>query len=154
MREKNHISLIVNLNILKAMNQVIAPQTKYGDFILSFSNLDPKVFQREYDKTKAKIISGIVITARDQSKCSVKDWKWPESKTVQSQFQLYVMELITGNHDHSKDPIVEITGEIIDKTDKTKIQIQVIKEIQPILFISYKPNMVWSEESKSINIDF
>lgn len=154
MREKNHVSLIMNLNLLKVMNQILSPQTKYGDFIITFSNMDSKNFHREYEKTKTKIISGIIITSREQGRLSFRDWKWPDLKVVQNQFQVYVMELVTGSHDHNKEPIVEITAEIIDKSDKTKIQIQVLKEIHPILLISYKPTTIWIEESKNIDINF
>ena len=154
MREKNHISMILNLNLLKAMNQVVSPQTKYGDFVLSFSNIDPKTFQREYEKTKYKIISGITIYSKDQTKLNIKEWKWPDPKVVQSQFQVYVMELVTGSHDHNKDPISEITAEIIEKKEQTNIQIQVLKEIQPVLFISYRPSTSWSIENKPTSIDF
>jgi hypothetical protein len=64
------------------------------------------------------------------------------------------MELVTGNHDHNKEPITEITGEFIDKIDKSKFQIQVSKEIQPVLLISYRPITNWSSENKTIAVEF
>ena len=118
MREKSHISVVMNINLLKAMNHVVSPQVKYADFIMTFSNMEPKLFQREYEKTKTKIISGLIVFAKDQSKLSTRDWKWPTPNELQNQFQIYVMELMTGNHDHTKEPIYEITAEIIDKADK------------------------------------
>jgi hypothetical protein len=154
MREKSHISVVMNINLLKAMNHVVSPQVKYADFIMTFSNMEPKLFQREYEKTKIKIISGLIVFAKDQSKLSTRDWKWPMPRELQNQFQIYVMELMTGNHDHSKEPIYEITAEIIDKADKSSIQIQVLKEIQPILLISYKPTTNWGSENKATIINF
>ena len=64
------------------------------------------------------------------------------------------MELMTGNHDHSKETILEISTEIIDKTDKSSIQIQVLKEIQPVLLISYKPVTNWGSETRPVTIEF
>jgi hypothetical protein len=154
MREKTHISVILSINLIKAMNQTIAPETKYADFVLSLSNMDPKTFQKEYEKTKSKIASGIYITSKDQNRSFIRDWKWPSPIVLQNQFQVYVMELITGNHDHNKEPITEITGEFIDKTDKSKFQIQVSKEIQPVLLISYRPITNWSSENKAIAVEF
>ena len=154
MREKSHVSLIMNINLLKAMNLILAPQTKYADFILTFSNMDPKLFQKEYEKTKIKISSGIILLSKDQSKLPTREWKWPLASVLQSQCQVFVMELMTGNHDHSKEPILEVSTEIIDKTDKSSIQIQVLKEIQPILLISYKPVTNWGSETRPVTIEF
>ncbi len=154
MREKSHISVIISINLLKAMNQIVSPNMKYADFIITFSNMEPKLFQREYEKTKTKISSGLLVYAKDQSKLTTRDWKWPMPSELQNQFQIYVMELMTGNHDHSKEPVNEITAEIIDKTDKSSIQIQVLKEIQPILLISYKPTTNWGSENKATTINF
>lgn len=154
MREKSHVSLIMSVNILKAMNQFLAPHTKYSDFVLAYSNMDTRQFQKEYEKTKDKITFGILVSSSEQSKLTIRDWRWPQSSAVQKQFQDYVMELMTGNHDHTKEPLLEVFAEIIDKVDKTKIQVQVPKEIQPILFISYKPTTIWSRENKVTNIDF
>jgi hypothetical protein len=154
MREKAHISVVLNINLLKIMNQVISPQTKYGDFVLTFSNLDAKNFQREYDKTKVKFSNGILITTKDQKKQTIRDWKWPEAKLIQSQFQMQVMEFMTGNHDHTKEPLVEVLGEILGKVDLSELQIQTIPEIQPILFISYKPSLIWSDQTKPVSIQF
>ena len=154
MREKTHISVIMSINLIKAMNQAIAPETKYADFVLSLSNMEPKIFQKEYEKTKAKIASGLYIISKDQNRSFIRDWKWPSPIVLQNQFQVYVMELVTGTHDHNKEPIMEITGEIIDKNDKSKIQIQVSKEIQPILLVSYKPSTTWSNENIPIPVEF
>lgn len=154
MREKTHISVVMSINLLKAMNQAIAPETKYADFVLSLSNMDPKTFQKEYERTKAKIASGLYITSKDQNRSFIRDWKWPSPIVLQNQFQVYVMELVTGTHDHNKEPIVEITGEFIDKTDKSKFLIQVSKEIQPALLISYRPLTNWSSENKAIVIEY
>lgn len=154
MREKSHVSLIMSVNILKAMNQFLAPQTKYADFVLAFSNMDSKLFQKEYEKTKSKLTSGIQVSSSDQGKLIIRDWKWPQASVVQKQFQEYVMELVTGSHDHTKEPLLEVFAEIIDKADKTKIQVQIPKEIQPILFISYKPTTIWSRENKTTHVEF
>jgi hypothetical protein len=154
MREKNHISLVFQINLIKAMNQVIAPQTGNGDFVLGLSGADPKIFQKAYDKTKTKIFNGIQITTKDQSKLVVKDWKWPDAKTIQNQFQSQIMEIMTGTHDHTKEPLVEINAELVSKLDLSEIKIQVLPEIQPILFISYKPSLLWSNLSKPSEIQF
>ena len=154
MREKTHVSLIMSINLLKAMNLILAPQIKYADFILTFSNMDPKLFQKEYEKTKIKISSGIILLSKDQNKLPTREWKWPLASVLQSQCQVFVMELMTGNHDHSKEPILEVSTEIIDKTDKSSIQIQVLKEIQPVLLISYKPVTNWGSETRPTSIEF
>ncbi len=154
MREKNHISLVFNINFIKVMNQVIAPQTGSGDFVLGLSGADPKIFQKAYDKTKTKVYNGIQITTKDQTKLIIKEWKWPDAKTIQNQFQTQIMEIMTGSHDHTKEPMIEINAELVSKLDMSEIKIQVIPEMQPILFISYKPSIIWSSISKPSDIQF
>jgi hypothetical protein len=67
---------------------------------------------------------------------------------VLSRSEINIVSKWAHEEDEDGDVVVK------DKKDKSKFQILVSKEIQPVLLISYRPITNWSSENKAIAVEF
>lgn len=149
LREANHISLSLRVHLDDLMHDVVAAKLTPFEFLEQFASMPTREFEMQYARVQSLVESETRIVLPSGKVVALRQWRWPDTRSFQSQIRESAMQMAVAPHDHLPEQENEIFAEATAKEDFSAISLRLAPQLRPILIVNYRPHQVWMEQQTS-----
>jgi hypothetical protein len=149
LRDPTHLSLMLYIRYTEALHKALAPETNYGEFLLTHSAMKPEDFQRQVRRAQEKLQSGVRVTLNGKQEVPIVDWVWPDAARAQSLFRQEVMEATVGGAGRHHDEPIEVRADVMHDREIKGASIRFPEAFGKVLLVWYRARQTWVEASRS-----
>ncbi len=149
LRDQNHVAITLHLNYSDVLHRTLAPEQKFGEFVLAFSALPPEQFAAQLRTAQARLQAQIKVLPRPATDATLQRWKWPDVARVQALLRERAMQMLVTPNDHSHEMQQEVRVELQTAGRINAVGAVFPSEFRRVLVVSYRPQQTWAEPSEA-----
>lgn len=155
LRDGNHVSMTLYLNLPEVLRKAIAPERGFGEFVLVYSAMEPDRFAAAVKAAEARLETGTRLTDGAGVAPARSAWSWPEAQSTQAELRMLAAELLTAPKEPPHDDPVAVRAEFQTVRPTSSLRVAFPTEMDGVLTVFYRPGQVWLEPGKpSPPLDF
>lgn len=145
LREANHISLTLRVNLIDLLRSVLAPKVASIEFLAQCASMPTTEFAAQFLRVQSLVQSETRMVLPSGRSVAIGQWRWPDAARLQAQIRDNAMQMVVAPHDHVPELESEIYAEAIAKEDLSNVSLQLARQMRPTLIVNYRPHQVWME---------
>jgi len=155
LRDDNHVSLTLYLNLPEVLRRALAPQRSFAEFVLVYSAMDAARFKAAVEDAEARMRQATAITDGTGRAPAVQKWAWPRIEDTHSELQSLAAQLLLAPNQPPHDDPAEVHADLVTFGRTESLRASFPQEFDRVLAVSYRPKQVWVETgTKSPEIQF
>lgn len=143
LRDGRHLQLTLQLGMLDALHQSLAPQQPLQAFVLQHATWSREALSVVLSRTYSLWVQGMRLQPEGQAALQMGRWNWPSAERVSALLQSRAMQLLADPGAHTHPEPVEVRSETVGSKDITALQVTMPTAFGRVLVVSYRPRQVW-----------
>lgn len=141
LRDRNHVSLSYFIDYPGALNQALAPNRPFSEFILVYSAMAQGEFQKAVSRAHERLQAGTKLGLASGD-LTITGWKWPSAERAQGFLREIAMAAIVAPSDHGHLPPLEVRAEAVAPRSIDALDVRLPRELGDVVVVSYRPSQV------------
>jgi len=155
LREANHLSLTLRINLANLMRDVLVPKKAPNEFLEQFAAMPSGEFEAQYLRVQTHVQTQTRLVLSSGKSVSLGQWRWPDTKRLQAEIRDNAMQMAVSPHDHLPELDNEVYVEGTSKEELSEVTLQLARQLRPILVVNYRPHQVWmAPQTSEIRLRF
>ena len=143
LRDGLHLHLTLQLELLEALHQSLAPQQPLQAFVLQHAPWSRDALSVVLSRTYSLWVQGIRLQPEGQAALRMGRWNWPSVDRVSALLQKRAMQLLADPGAHAHPEPVEVRSEALASKEITELKVTMPQAFGKVLVVSYRPRQVW-----------
>lgn len=143
LRDGLHVQLTLQLELLDALHQSLAPQQPLKAFVLQHAPWSREALSVVLSRTYSLWVQGLRLQPEGQAALRMGRWNWPSAERVSALLQARAMQLLADPGAHAHPEPVEVRSEAVASKEITGLQVTMPPAFGRVLVVSYRPRQVW-----------
>ncbi|MCX7282010.1 MAG: hypothetical protein NTX21_10805 [Alphaproteobacteria bacterium] len=148
MRDGNHITATLYLNLPEVLRRALSPQRSFAEFVLVYSAMDPVAFKQSVEEAEARMLKALQITDQSGRAPVEQQWQWPKVDETRGELQELAAELLIAPNEAPHDDLAEVHGDLVTASATAVLRAKFPVEFDRVLAVSYRPKQVWVETGR------
>jgi len=149
-RERNHVTLNFQLDLVPILHRLLAPRSSVQEFVLSHAALPLPVFRTQLLRAQAQLQERALLARPDGTPVAITNWSWPAPEQVQGLMQQRAMRAITADDHADHDAVTTVSAQALSTGDLSSLDVRLPDEVAPVLVVSYRPRQTWLERKSPV----
>ncbi len=145
MRDGNHITATLYLNLPEVLRKALSPHRSFPEFILVYSAMDPVRFKEFVEEAEARMLKAMNITDGTGRVPVEQKWQWPTVDETRTEIQELAAQLLIAPNAPPHDDPDEVHGDLVIARPTAVLRAKFPVEFDRVLAVSYRPKQVWAE---------
>lgn len=154
LRDQNHVSLTLYIDLMEAVRKTVAPNAKPAEFVVAYSAMPPEEFKAALVSAEKKMEERISLVDADGGPLTLRNWVWPEPAAAQATLREMAMRAIVSPGEHAHPPPAEIRAEAQSNQKITTLRALFPTELGELLVVSYQPRQTRARPKTVTEIHF
>ena len=145
LREANHISLTLRINLVDLLRNVLEPKMTSMEFQAQFAAMPLPEFAAKYLRVQSLVQSETRMVLPSGRSVAIGQWRWPDTARLQAQIRDNAMQMVVAPHDHIPEFEDEVYAEATAKEDLSEVSLNLALQLRPTLIVNYRPRQIRME---------
>jgi hypothetical protein len=144
MRDGDHLSMTLYLNLPEVLHRAIAPERSFAEFVLVYSSMDAGKFGIAVEAAQARLADATRLVDDAGAEPARDVWIWPTAAQTQAELRMLAAQLLTAPAEPPHDDPVEVRAEFLTSRVTDGLVATFPPEFDRVLVVSYRPAQVWT----------
>ncbi len=149
LRDQNHVAITLYLNYADVLHRGLAPEQRFGEFVVAFAALPPEQFAAQLHRLQARFQAQMKVLPRPTADATLHGWEWPAAARAQALLRGRAMQMLTAPNDHAHDAALEVRVSLKTATRVSGVVATFPPEWRRVLVVSYRPQQTWAEPTEA-----
>lgn len=154
LRDHNHVSLTLYVDLINVLHQILSPTASLAEFVLIHAAMAPDEFNAALVKAEAHMEAQLTLVDDANGRLSLDAWQWPTAAAVHSSLRELSMQTIVAPTDHTHLAPSEIHADFRAIGAVTTLRARFPEELGRVLVVSYRPNQIWAMPQSVVEVRF
>lgn len=143
LRDGNHVSMTLYINLPEVLRRTIAPERGFGEFVLVYSAMPPEKFRDAVKAAESRLADTTRLTDAAGASPARSGWTWPDPERTQAEFRMLAAAFLTAPSEPPHDDPVAVHAEFQTARPTSSLKVTFPPQLDAVLTVYYRPQQVW-----------